>query len=116
MKWLSTIILVIVMASAAPAGLRTAQAASLNGSYSCTGTNPNGSTYNGTVVISRVEGIRYRFDWSISGQHFSGTGVLDGDTISVDWGQASPVIYRVGNNGVLHGTWANGRGTEILRP
>jgi hypothetical protein len=30
MKWLSTIILVIVMASAAPAGLRTAQAASLN--------------------------------------------------------------------------------------
>jgi hypothetical protein len=103
--------------SAASAEVRVAQVASITGSYSVSGTNPDSSTYSGSVVVSQLGGNRYRFDWSIAGnQTFTGTGALNGNTISVDWGQDAPVIYQVGSNGVLNGTWANGRGIEVLIP
>jgi hypothetical protein len=102
---------------AANAEVRTAQVATITGSYSVSGTNPDSTTYTGTVVVSPVGGNRYRFDWTIVGnQTFTGTGVLNGNTISVDWGQDSPVTYQVGTDGVLNGTWSNGRATELLTP
>jgi len=103
--------------SAASAEVRIAQVAAITGSYSVSGTNPDSSTYSGSVVVSQLGGNRYRFDWSIAGnQTFTGTGALNGSTISVDWGQDAPVIYQVGSNGVLNGTWANGHATEVLIP
>ena len=103
--------------SPARAEIRVAQATTIAGSYSVVGTNPDGSNYSGTVVISQVGDSQYRFDWSIgNGQTFTGTGALDGTTISVDWGQDAPVIYQVSANGILAGTWANGHASEMLTP
>lgn len=90
--------------------------AKLPGEYEVVGTNPNGSTYKGVVKIS-VEGKLVRLNWRISnGDTFRGTGYLKGNTLTIDWGQTYPVIYKVGDDGVLRGTWSNGRGKENLVP
>lgn len=96
--------------------LKSAQAAKIGGNYSVTGTNPNGATYQGTVVIESNGGNRFSFFWRVGNQTFSGNGTLNGNTITVNWGQPSPVIYQVGVDGVLRGTWNNGRATETLTP
>lgn len=95
---------------------KSAQAASIAGNYSVTGTNPNGTSYRGSVVIQADGGNRYSFFWRIGSQTFSGNGVLTGNRITVNWGQPSPVIYQVGGDGVLRGTWSNGQATEMLTP
>jgi hypothetical protein len=90
--------------------------ADISGKYSIDGTNTNGTTYHGSVTIRR-DGSRYRFDWLIANYAtYSGTGTLDGGRIVVDWGQQYPVIYQVGPNGVLNGTWNNGTAKETLVP
>jgi hypothetical protein len=86
------------------------------GKYSMHGTNPNGTIYRGFVTIHR-DGDRFRFDWVIStGDTYRGTGVFNGRSIVVDWGQQYPVVYQMGPNGVLTGTWNNGTATETLVP
>jgi TIR domain len=88
----------------------------ITGTYAVHGTNPNGTSYRGSVTVRR-DGDHYRFVWLIaSGDTYQGTGVLNGRTITVDWGQRYPVIYNVGPNGVLTGTWNNGTATETLVP
>jgi len=88
----------------------------ISGTYAAHGTNPNGTTYRGSVTIRR-DGDHYRFVWLIaSGDTYQGTGVLNGRIVTVDWGQKYPVIYNVAPNGVLTGTWNNGTATETLIP
>ena len=88
----------------------------ISGTYAAHGTNPNGTTYRGSVTIRR-DGDHYRFVWLIaSGDTYQGTGVLNGRTVTVDWGQKYPVVYNIGPNGVLTGTWNNGTATETLVP
>lgn len=90
--------------------------ARIPGDYACAGSNPNGSTYRCNVTISRSGDI-YSFRWLIAdGTRYSGTGRLRGRTLSVDWGQSAPVIYQVGDDGVLRGRWARGAGRETLTP
>jgi hypothetical protein len=88
----------------------------ISGTYAVTGTNPNGTTYRGSVQIYR-DGGSYRFKWLIANAApYDGIGVLNGNTIVVNWGQTYPAIYQVGANGVLSGTWNNGTATETLVP
>lgn len=90
--------------------------ARIPGDYACSGSNPNGSTYRCNVTISR-SGDTYSFRWLIAdGTRYSGTGRLRGRTLTVDWGQSAPVIYQVGDDGVLRGRWARGAGRETLTP
>lgn len=85
----------------------------LPGRYSVSGTNPNGSSYSGQVTIRHDRGTYY-FVWRVGGDTFRGSGKLRGRTLTINWGQSSPVIYQVQGNGVLIGRWANGAGTEDL--
>ncbi len=106
----------IASASLVMPGPVWAQGVPIGGSYSAHGTNANGSTYTGSVVIKQDNG-RYRFSWLIAnGDTFKGTGTRDGDTVVVAWGSKYPVIYQVGADGVLHGKWDNGRARETLVP
>jgi hypothetical protein len=90
--------------------------APVGGTYAVHGTNANGSTYTGTAVVKPDGGV-YRFSWLIAnGATFKGKGTLKGSTLVVDWGQKYPVIYEVGTDGVLHGTWDKGRAKETLVP
>lgn len=89
----------------------------LPGIYRIDGRNPNGSRYGGKVLITAAETGIYNLLWRISsGDTYTGRGRLNGDTLTVDWGQQYPVIYRVGKDGMLRGWWDNGRGSENLVP
>ena len=89
----------------------------LLGGYSIDGVNPNGSTYGGTVTITAGRGGTYNFRWQIGrSQTYRGTGRLRGRTLTVDWGQKYPVIYRIEDDGTLRGKWANGSASEDLTP
>ena len=96
--------------------LVVAGALALEGNDNCTGTNPDGSRYRGTTTIARISEDRYSLKWSIGTQTLTGTGALAGNTLTADWGDKWPVIYKVNVDGTLKGTWSNGRATEILVP
>lgn len=83
--------------------------------YSVAGTMPNGRAYSGTCMITALGGGQYKFEWRAGGIYV-GTGKLEGDMISVNWGSSAPAIYKVNADGTLSGTWANGRATEFLKP
>lgn len=84
----------------------------IEGNYKVTGTNPNGTPYSGSVRIARQGGV-YEFNWNV-GSVYRGVGGFQGDRLVIDWGQSAPAIYRVAPDGKLHGTWANGQGSEVL--
>jgi hypothetical protein len=94
---------------------RSAAVVLRTGNYRVQGTNPNGSTYQGTLTIER-SGPLYLVRWKIGQDIFAGQGTLSGSTLTVDWGQPDPVIYQVMNDGTLEGTWAKGQGKESLTP
>lgn len=104
----------LIALSLIPACENGAKAEGVQGTYSAVGTNPDGSPYRGTVVVEKQED-KYRFQWNIAGQSQTGEGELKGDQLIVDWGQQHPVIYEVQENGArLEGTWADGKGREVL--
>ena len=87
----------------------------IEGQYSAVGRNPNGTTYSGIVTIT-WRNDAYLFVWKIGSSTYSGVGSLSGDTLTVDWGQQYPVIYKIQPSGRLTGLWDNDRATEDLTP
>ena len=94
---------------------RAAAAVVQTGSYRVQGTNPNGSSYQGTLTIER-SGLLYLLRWRIGQDTYQGQGTLNGSILTVDWGQPDPVIYQVRHDGTLEGTWARGQARETLTP
>jgi uncharacterized membrane protein len=116
MRFLALFALVLALSAPMAPSLLAQDGGGVAGTYAVHGTNRNGTTYTGTVVI-KPEGSRLRFSWLIAnGDTFKGVGTRQGDTIVVNWGQRYPVIYEVGADGVLHGKWDNGRASETLLP
>jgi hypothetical protein len=99
-----------VFARAAPGA-----APRLGGRYQVSGRSPNGSSYSGGVTITS-EGSRYRMNWRIGSSSYQGTGTLNDNVLTVDWGSATPVVYAVSADGRLRGLWAGGNGEETLTP
>lgn len=87
---------------------------SIGGEYDCFGYNPDGSTYTGTVYITK-EGNTYYFEWEV-GTYYEGEGELYSNILAVDWGSDAPVYYVVLDDGTLAGLWAGGQASEILTP
>ena len=91
----------------------------LEGNYLVEGTNPNGTKYKGGAVIKR-NGDKFFITWNIANQVFNGNGTLAGKTLRVNWKSSSntsgTVVYGLTANGVLKGSWSNGKGTEMLTP
>ena len=87
----------------------------LAGSYAVGGRNPDGSEYRGTVEITEAAGV-YTVVWQIGSQVYRGHGTREGDRLTIDWGDATPVIYTIRPSGELDGIWAAGAGSETLTP
>lgn len=85
------------------------------GRYRARGRNPSGSTYSGTVSIT-PRGREYFMEWRIGSSTYSGTGTLDHNLLTVDWGASMPVVYALTSDGVLKGLWEAGKGEETLTP
>lgn len=90
-----------------------AQQADLSGAYKAEGRNPDGSKYSGTAIIGQ-QGNAVQINWSVGNQAYSGSGIVNGQVVVVNWGQPDPVVYVVMANGDLHGTWAAGTALERL--
>ena len=85
----------------------------LAGVYRVEGTNPSGSKYRGMVALAQNEdGLK--FTWWIGKDMFTGPGHFAGKMLVVDWGDKTPVIYSLGEDGALDGEWAEGSATETL--
>jgi Caspase domain len=87
----------------------------LAGIYRVSGTNPNGSQYQGMVALSQ-QNDEFTLTWWIGKQVFHGTGHFAGKMLVVNWGDKHPVIYTFGDGGALDGEWADGSATETLQP
>ena len=85
------------------------------GSYRVRGRNPDGSRYSGTAEI-RDSGDHIVIEWRVASKGYRGTGTLDGNVLTVDWGATTPVVYALTSDGSLRGLWNSGRGEEILTP
>jgi hypothetical protein len=84
------------------------------GNYTVQGRNPNGSSYSGEAAIS-FDDSKYEIAWNLAGgQRFYGSGILDDKLLKINW-EGGMVTYIIRDNGrILDGTWANGKGSEIL--
>lgn len=93
-----------------------ANASFQGGTYAVQGSTPEGGKYEGTVVITPAEASGFRVVWTIGNDIFEGTGTLSGNTLTVDWGQPEPVVYKISGDGAsLNGKWGKrGRGREKL--
>mmetsp|Transcript_22313 Transcript_22313/g.35572 ORF Transcript_22313/g.35572 Transcript_22313/m.35572 type:complete len:137 (+) Transcript_22313:4825-5235(+) len=92
-----------------------AWAQDLSGSYTAEGRNPDGSAYTGEVQMTQSADV-ISMAWRVGSSSYIGTGVRAGRVLTIDWGQATPVVYVVMSDGSLHGTWADGLGLERLTP
>ena len=98
------------------AAVEPAQDTRLVGNYRVQGSNPNGTKYRGRARVWK-DGDLYRIRWDIAGTVFQGHGRLKGDVLTIKWGSPLPVVYKVGQNGVLYGRWAKGgKGRDTLYP
>lgn len=93
----------------------SALAQGLTGSYGAQGRNPDGSTYTGTVQMTQSADV-ISMAWRVGASSYIGTGVKEGRVLTINWGEATPVVYVVMPDGTLHGTWADGLGLEKLTP
>ena len=103
--------------TAEPIALSSIETApSLEGSYTAEGRNPDGRHYAGVVTITKQQNT-YHLSWKIgSSSNYEGNGELRGNILIVDWGDSTPVVYAVGENGRLVGLWRSGLGEETLIP
>ena len=102
--------------TAEPLALSSIETApSLDGTYTAEGRYPDGRHYAGVVTISKQQNT-YHLSWKIGSSSYEGNGELRGNVLIVDWGDSTPVVYAVGENGRLVGLWRSGLGEETLIP
>jgi hypothetical protein len=87
-------------------GTENATPTVIDGSHSLTGTNPDGSTYTGTLDVTADNQV-HTFAYDIDGIT-EGVGILRGNTVAVGFGgdQCSVTSYFVYPDGSLAGLWA----------
>ena len=55
-------------------------------------------------------------EWRTGSTSYRGTGTVDGNLLTVNWGSATPVVYALAADGSLNGLWDAGRAQETLIP
>lgn len=85
------------------------------GRYRVAGRNGDGSQYSGSLVMAR-QGDQYQLNWRVGSSSFQGSGRLQGNILTVEWGQTTPVVYALTTDGTLKGLWSAGQGEETLIP
>lgn len=97
----------VTAVNTAPAN-SSAEPGVLTGNYDATGTNPDGSAYEATLVVTR-RGEVYQFSWESGGRSYDGVGVANDDTVAVgftdgkDGKGCGVVLYDINPDGSLSG-------------
>jgi hypothetical protein len=82
----------------------------LEGVYTCQGTNPDGSSYAGVVeIVKRKEAYLVRWTMPDESQ-VVGVGIFSGSQLAVSYFGGTPavVLYSIAENGTLNGKWTAG--------
>ncbi|MHB8628813.1 MAG: WD40 repeat domain-containing protein [Aggregatilineales bacterium] len=89
-----------------PGAATPAQAKSdLAGNYQVSGTNPDGSVYQGTLAVTQT-GATYQFSWTTSGAAVEGIGIQHGNIVAVGYGVGCGLTaYVIRPDGSLDGQW-----------
>ena len=85
--------------------------ADIAGVYDVFGRNTDGSSYRGVLSIVQ-EGGQAVLNWTVGAQSYQGRGAFSGNVLVVEWGAKHPVVYVVGSDGTLMGTWDGGLALE----
>ena len=84
----------------------------IGGTYAVDGLNPDGTKYGGIAKIS-VVGDDVTVNWWVGSTAYTGTGTYIGDRrLRIEWPDKTQIVFSVGNDGTLSGTWANGAGAR----
>ena len=112
----------IIAVMAAAVWSTSASAQKVGGSYTVSGTNPNGSAYGGTVQITPV-GSTCRIVWRTGSTSSSGVCMLADKAFAAYYRLGNDhglVVYQLLPDGTLKGFWTivdrEGVGTETLTP
>ncbi len=95
---------------AEPSNPQTVESTTLSsgiaGTYRVTGSNPEGSSYEGTLDITAL-GTAYELVWNTAELPSVGIGILDANILAVGWGdrQCGVASYQVRSDGRLEGKW-----------
>jgi len=103
---------------------RRQSADGISGSYGITGTNPDGSEYEGSLVISAVGDGQYLFIWTVAGDSYTGVGFPEDGWVAVvssyagEEGSCGQSSFEVDAAGNLSGFWwttdpSAGVGSEV---
>jgi hypothetical protein len=96
----------------------------LVGKYDLSGTNPDGTTYEGTATIEFAAGNSVTITYKIGRRNDVGVGKVEGNKLIVTYQGAvvnrkGGAEYVIRKNGKLEGTWRDKgekKGTETLTP
>jgi hypothetical protein len=91
-------------------------AADPTGSYEVQGTNPDGSTYSGTVTVTQT-GKTYKVVWQVGGDTFTGTGIGDKDFLAISYvyDKDTGLVLLGSDGGNWNGVWAYAGGTKMAK-
>ena len=118
MKLIRILAVMVALALALPA------VAQRSGLYDISGTNPDGSLYNGTMTLTQVGGTSFRLTWVVGTNTIEGVGMVSGLNLAVVFSlgenQTAMGMYDLRPNGELSGIWtvvgSQATGTEVARP
>lgn len=116
---LFTLVLVFAFVLAACSAKPTPDTDGVVGSYTLKGTNPDGSTYEGSLDVTASGEA---FNWSWNAGEYKGVGIQQNNVVSVAWGSDAcyVVSYVIGEDGVLTGKWTDmaisGIGGDVATP
>ena len=115
--------LATMAAAALAASIAIGSAQEIGGKYSVSGTNLNGSHYEGTAEIVPTSATTCRIAWVTGGTTSQGICMRHGNVFTAAYQQSGVVglvIYEVKPDGVLDGVWTiadqKGSGTDVLTP
>lgn len=101
-------------------GAAPAQAQIQQGTYRLSGTNPDGSTYEGEFALQPGPGASWIAAWQVGDARIFGLAVIQGGVLAVSFvveGRPGVAAFDVEPDGSLRGIWTTGGGlgTETLR-
>jgi len=112
-----------LMAGGLSAVLAAPAQAQRNGTYEVAGTNPDGSSYSGNILIQQVGLASWRVRWTIGQAQIEGYGMSVGRVFSIGFvlGERPGMsIYEVAPDGGMSGQWtlvgSSAIGSENLTP
>jgi len=94
-----------------------------SGAYRVAGTNLDGTSYEGVVLLQQVGIVSFTLLWRVGGTEIRGVGMVSGHNFAVTYGSTERPglgIYELQPDGTMVGSWtlvgANQIGTETLTP